>query len=122
MRPRHDRLVLGVAAGLVLVITLAPLVVDLVRMIRTPPPQHPGLVFFGFVGEALTRLAWSLGGAAMLLVVRAVAGAISTRTNREHRRIRFPRSWREGPHEEGARGNTSREMPSASARDTATAR
>ena len=110
MRPRHDRLVLGVAAGVVLVITLAPLVVDVVRMIRTPPPQHPGLVLFGFVGEALTRLTWSLGGAATLLVVRAVASAIRACTKREHRRIRFPRSWREEPPEVGARGNTSRDM------------
>jgi hypothetical protein len=70
---RLDRLILGVVAVLVVAITLGPLVAGLVQVMRVPPPQHPGLVVFGLVGEALGRLGWSLGLAAVVLVVRAVA-------------------------------------------------
>jgi hypothetical protein len=73
---RRRRAVLGVAIVLAVAISLGPLIVGLVQMIRTAPPQHPGVVVFELVGEALGRLAWSLGFVVVVLVVRAVFSAV----------------------------------------------
>jgi len=95
MRRRRDLLVFAVTAGLVSAITLAPLVTEVVQVVRTPPPQHPELVVVGIVGDALERLAWSVGVAAVVLVVRVVTRMIRPRLDRKSRRIRYPHSWQE---------------------------
>src|SRR5262249_35140473 len=96
MRRRRDLLVFAVTAGLVSVITLAPLVMEAVQVVRTPPPQHPELVVMRIVGDALERLAWSVGVAAVVLVVRVVTRMIRPRLDRKSRRIRYyPHFWQE---------------------------
>jgi|SRR5262245_797187 len=95
MRRRHDLRLLAVAAGLVSVITLGPLVVEVIQVVRTPPPQPPELVVMGMVGDALERLVWSVGVAAVVLVLRVVASRIRPRLTRKSRRTRSPHLWRE---------------------------
>src|SRR5215468_9192904 len=85
----------GVMVLLVLAISLGPLIVGLVQLIRVPPAQHPGLVVFGLLGGALERLIWSLGVAAFVLIARAVTRAIRSRTSGTHRWIALPRFQRQ---------------------------
>jgi hypothetical protein len=93
---RQGRSALGVMVLLVLAISLGPLIVGLVQLIRVPPAQHPGLVVFGLFGGALERLIWSLGLAAFVLIARAVTGAIRSRTSGTHRWVAFPRFQHQG--------------------------
>jgi uncharacterized membrane protein len=94
VRRRRDLLVLAIAAGLVSVVTLGPLVAELIQIVCTPP-QHPELVVMGIVGDALERLVWSVGVAAVVLVLRVVASRIRPRLTRKSRRTRSPHLWRE---------------------------
>jgi hypothetical protein len=90
-----DLLVLAVTAGLVSVITLGPLVMEVIQVIRTPPPQHPEIVVIAIVGGALKRLVWSVGVTAVVLILRVVASRIRPRLTRKSRRTRSLHLWRE---------------------------
>jgi len=77
MRRRGDRLVLGALAGLVLVAALGPFVVAVVQIVRDPPPEHADLMILGAGGEAIVRLMWGFGVAAVVLVLRVIAASRS---------------------------------------------
>jgi hypothetical protein len=81
MRGRCNPVLLGVLATLVCVVALGPLLIEMVQIIGDPPPQHPGLVLLGAVGDAMDRLLWSLGVGGAVLVLRIVAAIPSRRTS-----------------------------------------
>src|SRR5262245_11159531 len=88
MRRRRELLLLAVTVGLLWVITLWPLVVDVIQVVRTPPPQHPELVVIGIIGDAFERLLWIVGAAAVVFAVRMVARMIRPRLTGKSSRVR----------------------------------
>src|SRR5262245_47187869 len=93
MHRRRELFVFAVTAGVLWVITLCILVVEVVQVVRTPPAQHPEVVLMAIVGDALKRLLWSVGVAAVVVLARIVAGRIRPRLTRKSRRIRHPHFW-----------------------------
>jgi hypothetical protein len=70
---------------LVLVTVLAPFLVAVLRIIRDPPPEHTDLMILGLAAAAIDRLMWSLGVAAVVLVLRVVVAASHPDRTRERR-------------------------------------
>src|SRR5262245_51352160 len=74
---RRDRLLVGMLVGLGLAATLGPLVIGVVQVIRDQPsPEHLGLALFGLLGEAFTRLLWSVGVGIIVFVLRTAVAAL----------------------------------------------
>ena len=48
----------------------------MVQVVATLAAEHPELVLIAIVGDALKRFLWSVGVAAVVLLVRIVAGMI----------------------------------------------
>lgn len=95
MPRRRELLVLALTAGLVWIITLSPLVLQLIQVVRTPPAQHPELVVIGILGDGIERLLWIVGVAAVVLAVRVVGRMIRTGLTRKSGRMRNPHLFQE---------------------------
>jgi hypothetical protein len=104
MHRRRDRLVLEVLAVLVLVTVLGPFAVAVSRIIRDPPPEHMDLMILGLAAEAINRLMWSLGVAAVVLVLRLVVAASHPDRTRGRRWTMLPYFLRWGAGEAQGRG------------------
>ena len=75
MRRRSD-MTLWAMAVLMLAIVLVPLLINLLQILRDPPPQHPDLVLFGIVGDAIDRLAHVVLVAAVVVVLGAIVARL----------------------------------------------